>query len=143
MCWSAVGCRVCQCNKTCAIQLIFRRFLVTYHSRQITLPLDRRPCAATSSCHALSGTTTSCNNDPLECLDRQRPRTTASCNDIAMDGGWMDVVTMNGWLQIHWFNVLEVLSEFGTYYYIKLGSLFSNSSINYFPDFFLFSVFSP
>ena len=45
--------------------------------------------------------------------------------------------------QIHWFNVLEVLSEFGTYYSIKLGSLFSNSSINYFPDFFLFSVFSP
>ena len=55
-----------------------------------------------------------------------------------MDGGWMDIVTMNGWLQVHWFNVLEVLSEFGTYYSIKLGSLLSNSSINYFPDFFFF-----
>ena len=43
-------CSMRQCNKTCAIQLILRWFLVTYYYRQITLPLDRRVTIVDGCC---------------------------------------------------------------------------------------------
>jgi hypothetical protein len=99
---------VCECNKTCAIQLILKRFLVT--SRQIT---GTKPCAATTLWNACTKskqrpplarmTFCDANNDnpsqrrpagPTcwndDSLQRRLSATTTLCNDPAIDGGWRE-----------------------------------------------------